>query len=291
MQPNKEFKNHDSSFWAVIKLLNQRIGYFERKRKNNPNPDFVIPTPVQIIEVFKKEKLDHSKLINKKNDFTKFGEKVNHYFTYRKELLNKEVESNLMSAEEAKHLFHKHYKKLKPECPLPMNNQKGEKKDFSFLTGLVNMLIEENSKGFSVDYDPRELTSVTQKGFPVQTFSRRVDGAFPSVINPIAIWEIKEYYYTTTFGSRVADGVYETMLDGYEVREAEKNHGFKIKHYLIVDAHYTWWGMGKSYLCRMVDMMHMGLVDEVLIGKEVVTRIPELVKEWIVDHKKIENSI
>ena len=32
----------------------------------------------------------------------------------------------------------------------------------------------------------------------------------------MALWEIKEYYYTTTFGSRVADGVYETLLDGLE---------------------------------------------------------------------------
>lgn len=48
--------------------------------------------------------------------------------------------------------------------------------------------------------------------------SRRFDGAFPSTINPILIWEIKEYYYTTTFGSRIADGVYETQLDGYEIK-------------------------------------------------------------------------
>ncbi len=29
-----------------------------------------------------------------------------------------------------------------------------------------------------------------------------------------AVWEIKEYYDSITFGSRIADGVYETMLDG-----------------------------------------------------------------------------
>ena len=38
-------------------------------------------------------------------------------------------------------------------------------------------------------------------------------------MDPLAVWEIKEYYYTTTFGSRVADGVYETLLDGMELRE------------------------------------------------------------------------
>ncbi|WP_177216740.1 DUF7687 domain-containing protein [Mycetocola miduiensis] len=50
---------------------------------------------------------------------------------------------------------------------------------------------------------------------------------------------------------------------------------------MIVDAYDTWWGKGRSYLCRMVDMLHMGLVDEVLFGREVVTRIPELADEWL----------
>ncbi len=30
----------------------------------------------------------------------------------------------------------------------------------------------------------------------------------------------------------------------------------------------------------MVDMMHMGYVDEVLFGREVVERLPTLVSEW-----------
>lgn len=54
-------------------------------------------------------------------------------------------------------------------------------------------------------------------GVPLWTLARRVEGAFPSPVNPVAVWEIKEYYYTTTFGSRVADGVYESLLDGMEL--------------------------------------------------------------------------
>ena len=88
------------------------------------------------------------------------------------------------------------------------------------------------------------------------------------------------YDYTTTFGSRVADGVYETQLDGWELSEAEENLNHKVQHYLIVDDRFTWWTKGRSYLCRLIDTMHMGLVDEVIFGKEVVTRIPELVNEW-----------
>ena len=99
-------------------------------------------------------------------------------------------------------------------------------------------------------------------------------------MNPVAIWEIKEYYYTTTFGSRVADGVYETLLDGYELEELEAAARRKVHHMLVVDDYFTWWECGRSYLCRIIDMLHMGYIDEVLFGREVVTRLPVLVKEW-----------
>ena len=115
----------------------------------------------------------------------------------------------------------------------------------------------------------------------MRTFARRVDGAFPGSVNPIAIWEIKEYYYTTTFGSRVADGIYETLLDGLEIEELREHEEIDIKHYLFVDAHDTWWTQGKSYLCRIIDMLHMGYIDEALFGYEVVERLPAIVVEWI----------
>ncbi|HEX9826216.1 MAG TPA: hypothetical protein VGA80_06425, partial [Flavobacteriaceae bacterium] len=87
-------------------------------------------------------------------------------------------------------------------------------------------------------------------------------------------------YYTTTFGSRVADGVYETQLDGWELWETKENTGIEVEHYLFVDDYYTWWVMGRSYLCRLIDSIHMGLVTEVIFGKEVITRLPQLVKSW-----------
>ena len=116
---------------------------------------------------------------------------------------------------------------------------------------------------------------------PLRTLARRVDGAFPSAINPVAVWEIKEYYHTTTFGSRVADGVYETLLDGMELEELRCSEGIDVKHYLVLDDRFTWWDCGRSYLCRIIDMLHMGYVDEVLFGREVVERLPVLVKGWV----------
>ena len=162
-----------------------------------------------------------------------------------------------------------------------MNKQKGDKKAEAYLTALVNMMIEQYARDYPCDYDPRTLTTITRGGAPLRTLARRIDGAFPSTVNPISIWEVKEYYYTTTFGSRVADGVYETLLDGMEIEELREHEGIDVKHYLMVDSHYTWWHCGKAYLCRMFDMLHMGYVDEILFGIEVVEEMPRIVAEWV----------
>jgi len=280
MKANSKFKKFDLEFWANIKLLNQRLGYTIRKTKKNPEGGFVVPSIEDIENVFSDEGLSTKRLIEN-GKFTDFGQSVVDYMEYRGDILTNQVEPNLMNKDQAKKLFYAMKKANKPKCPLPMNKQKNEKKDYSFLTGLVNMIIEQNKGDLDCDYDPKELTAITKDNFPIRTLSRRVDGAFPSVIDPKAIWEIKEYYYTTTFGSRVADGVYETQLDGWELWEAKQNTGVEINHYLIVDDYFTWWGMGRSYLCRLIDSIHMGLVTEVIFGKEVLTRLPKLVKGWL----------
>lgn len=290
MIPNNFYKNQDLEFWANIKLLNQRLGYTKRKTKTNPVSGFIVPSVHDIKRVFMSEGLDYSKLVVGEH-FTLYGTLVKDYMIYRGKALTEVVKPSLMDKTEAKKAFEALKEELCPKCPLPINKQKGDKKDFSFLTGMVNMLIEANIGDLSCDYDPRELTAITHNKFPVRTLSRRVDGAFPSIIDPIAIWEIKEYYYTTTFGSRVADGVYETQLDGWELWEAKEKLGREIKHYLIVDDYNTWWGMGRSYLCRLVDSMHMGLVDEVIFGKEVITRIPEIVKGWVNENVEVEAEV
>ncbi len=248
MKPNNIFKNQSLEFWANIKLLNQRLGYTVKISKNNPNGRFVIPTVQQIKTVFESESLNYSKIINQDDSFTEFGQLIIDYMIFRGDLLTNTVQPNLMNKDSAKETFYNLKNQLNPQIPLPFNKQKDEKKDYSYLTGLVNILINENKGNSNCDFDPKELTAFTENGFPIRTLSRRVDGAFPSVINPIAIWEIKEYYYTTTFGSRVADGVYETQLDGWELWETSENVGKYALHYLIVDDHFTWWVKGIIFM-------------------------------------------
>lgn len=103
------------------------------------------------------------------------------------------------------------------------------------------MLVEQAIGDSPCDYDPRVLRTITRDGVPVRTLSRRIDGAFPSSINPVAVWEVKEYYNTATFGSRVADGVHETQLDGMELEELLEHGKIEVKHYLMVDDEFTVW--------------------------------------------------
>ncbi len=277
MQPNPEFLGLPKSFWAAVKSVGQHCGYTTRNEGT-----VKVPTPEQIREAFGSLGLDPEALLADL-DGRPLLDRLSGYFLYRADLLNRVVEPLLMSAGQAKKEFHRLKNRLRPKCPLPMNKQKGKMKAPAYLTGMVNMLIEANCEGWPVDYDPRQLTTVIRNGVPLRTLSRRVDGAFPSPINPTAIWEIKEYYHTTTFGSRVADGVYETLLDGMELEELDSTEGVNIRHFLFLDARYTWWDCGKSYLCRIVDMVQMGYVDEVIVGREVITRLPVLVREWLPD--------
>jgi hypothetical protein len=185
-----------------------------------------------------------------------------------------------MNREQAKVEFDKLYAAASPKVHLPMNQQKGEKRHYSYFTGIINMLTERELAGTAFDPNPRKLVIVSRNRKPLRTFSRWYDGVYPSTTHPLALWEIKEYYGTTTFGSRVADGGYETMLDGKELEELRMTESIDIKHYLFVDDYFTWWKCGKSYLCRIMDMLHEGLLDEVIFGREVLRRWPDIVRSW-----------
>ncbi len=66
-----------------------------------------------------------------------------------------------------------------------------------------------------------------------------------------------------------------------ELEELLEHEKIDVKHCLMIDDHFTWWDCGRSYLCRIIDMLHMGYVDEVLFGYEVIEGLPAIVKEWV----------
>ena len=241
----------------------------------------LVPTLAQVVSALSERGLQTSHVVSPDGDLERLGRDLLGYFDYRAGVLNDFVEPRLMDADEAKGLFEQVSQAHVGSCPLPLNKQKHEKGAPAYFTGIINMLIEGAIGDCPCDFSPRELTTITVGGFPIRTLARWVDGAFPDSCNPIAVWEIKEYYYTTTFGSRVADGVYESLLDGMEIEELREHEQINVLHYLMVDSHYTWWECGRSYLCRLVDMLHMGFIDEVLFGREVVDRIPVIARGWL----------
>jgi hypothetical protein len=275
LRADTRFLTQSKEFWANVRTISQEVGYTERGANS-----IKIPSLNAVQEKFDRIHLSTAHIAGKDGELTDFGKCMFDYFAFRAAVLNDTVQGYFMQKDSAEIEFNKLRKKLNPQCPLPMNKQKAEKKNYAFLTGMVNMLVEANICNAPCDYDPRSLTTMTHDSMPLRTLSRRVDGAFPSVVNPIAIWEIKEYYYTTTFGSRVADGVYETLLDGMELEELEIAAQRKVQHILFIDDYFTWWECGRSYLCRMIDLLHMGYVDEIVFGREVITRLPVLAKKW-----------
>lgn len=281
MKPNTDFLNKSSQFWGYVRIISEKVKY------SVPGENMVKK------HTFEEVKIKLSTLDINVDDNTL--EEVLAYIHYRADILNNNVQYQLMEKEEAKPLFEQ-FKKIHEQegytCKLPLNKQKGDKREFSFLTGMVNILTEralrhyayshglEYGKDITFDEDPGSLSFFKNDHQEIQgAFSRRFDGALPSITNPVAVWEIKEYYYSKTFGSRVADGVYETQLDGYEIKDLSKSINKDIKHLYIIDHHHTWWTQGKSYLCRIVDMLHLGLVDEVLFGKEIINRWEDMLFE------------
>jgi hypothetical protein len=275
MKPVVTFQKQPRHFWAHVKLLSEGCGYSSGGKIKRY-------TLADLNKFLTSYGLSSAHLEESNDVNGTYGDLIIKYIDYRAEVIETSIALNLMNREQAKVEFEHLHATFSGILPLVYNKQSGEKRHPAYLTCIINLLTEQALEGRSFNPNPQGLIVVTDNVKPLRIFSRRMDGAYPSIINPLAVWEIKEYYGSTTFGSRIADGVYETMLDGEEFAELREHHEEReIKHYLIVDDYHTWWQQGKSYLCRIVDMLHMGLVDEALFGREVLTSWPEIVKSWL----------
>lgn len=267
MKAFDQFKREDKSFWFFIRFISERLGYSERGADK-----------VRSYTYAEIEKLCISENINASSDL------INQAVSYcdkRANLLNNFIEPNLMDAEEAEQTFLSLYSSGSYNCKLIMNKQSGDMKKINYFTAIITMIAEDVLGGDEeFDPDPRGLIYLLNNGKIIGASSRRFDGAYPSLYNPSIVWEIKEYYYARTFGSRVADAVYETELDGYEFNEIYNRTGQQVHHVMFIDSHFTFWVKGKSYLCRFIDTLNMGLIDELIVGKEVLTRWSELLQDF-----------
>ncbi len=275
MKPIPKYLKKPTRFWANVKLISEQAGYSIRSR--GAEKALKTYSFEDVVSVYKKEELDTDFVGSEKA----FFEDVIGYMNYRADILTTYAQPLFMDREAARTEYLALRERLKYVRPETMNKQKGEKRHPAYLASMVSMIAESVvGEGKFVD-DARRLAVMSHNGIAEYAFSRRFDGALPTIVNPMAVWEIKEYYGTTTFGSRVADGVYETLLDGFEINEAERIGGQRIKHFLFIDDRFTWWDCGRSYLCRMVDMLHTGHVDEIFFGREVLTEWEPALRELL----------
>ncbi|WP_243549989.1 DUF7687 domain-containing protein [Priestia megaterium] len=285
MKANEQFLGKDSTFWAYVKLISEQLGYSQRGQNGlRVYPIHDVINKLATLEI---------------NIEPNIIEEVVDYLNYRAMYLTNHVKDLFMNKDTAKEEFRRlalYHTDNDFTCSLPLNKQKHEKRDYAYFTGIVNIITEQTLRRHALaneltygehivfDDDPRSLSYIFDEDNKlVGALSRRFDGAYPSTRNPLAIWEIKEYYYTTTFGSRIADGVYETQLDGFELNEISRETGRDVKHIYFIDDYNTWWTMGRSFLCRVFDMLHKGLVDEVICGREVLSRWQEVLEELLLE--------
>lgn len=214
-----------------------------------------------------------------RGNVTQFGQDLIDYLNYRYDRLQW-IETKLRTLEQAIGDYNRISRGHTPKYYKIQYTKKKIKQPL-VLTNTINCLTEKALNGAFFEPDPNKLITVSKNdGTLLHTISRRVDGAYPSLSNATAIWETKEYYVGRSFGSRIADGIYETMLVGEELLELESRSSIKVHHYLIIDGRDEWWERGKSYLCRILDILHMGYIDQALVGSEVLEEWPRIVKSW-----------
>lgn len=185
MQPDPRFRRQHKEFWANVRTISEARGYTGRGSRQ-----VKVHTLAEMVTAMETLGLNVHHLIRNGTP-TKMGTLLHLYFAYRARVLNTYVEPRLMDAGRARDTFRTLNEKYSPGCPIPMNKQKGDKAAPAYLTGIVNMMIEAHCQGLDCDFDPRGLTTFTKNGVPLRTLARRVDGCFTSIVNPIAVWEIR----------------------------------------------------------------------------------------------------
>lgn len=115
--------------------------------------------------------------------------------------------------------------------------------------------------------------------------ARRLDGAVSSLVNPFAVWEIKEYWgggEGKGGGSKMSDAVYECHLVGHELRAFEQRSGCKVRHFVFVDGAGQW-RTRRSDLLRLLDLEAQGFIDRLFVGSDVETAWEQALERTIAE--------
>ena len=243
MKPFKRFTKEDKSFWFFIRFISEKLGYSKKGEVLSYSRE-------QIEDLCKREDVFASS--------DRISQAVD-YCQMRADAINTIVQDNLMDADLARHHFEQMKRIGSYNSKFIMNKQSGEKKKVNYFTAIITMLAEDAlGNGTSFDPDPRGLIYILNNKTITGASSRRFDGAYPSIYSPKLVWE----------------------LDGYELNEIFSRTGQEVRHVMFIDGKYTFWNLGKSYLCRFIDTLNMGLIDDLIIGKEVFTEWPAILSQY-----------
>jgi hypothetical protein len=76
----------------------------------------------------------------------------------------------------------------------------------------------------------------------------------------------------------MSDAVYECALVGRELRDFEERSGLpRVPHVVFLDGKNQW-SHRRSDLKRFIDLFHQGIIDHLIIGKEVETEWKDLLR-------------
>jgi hypothetical protein len=271
MFANDEFEGRGREFWSYVRLVSEQVGY-------QPRGDGLVKeyTTDDLQETVERTGINADPILGEFSEpTTELGEDVLEYLNYRSEQV--EVALNrIRTNDEAIDEFEEYRGDFEMETE--QLNKQGSSKPLVFANS-VNLVLEKET-GVDFNPNPRMLPTVLDSEKRLQmTLPKWPDGAFPTARNPLAIWEVKEFYSSTTFGSRIADAIYEIMLFNEELDTLHSETGSEVELYLMTDG-YEAWREGVSYICRIIDILNMGYIDAAIFGEEVFTQWPDIVDEW-----------
>ncbi len=116
MEPRKEFLGLEKRFWANVRTISQKLGYVvkvkRKKRIKGVTGPIKVPTLSEIKIALESIKLTATHIVRADGSPTDFGRQIINYFDFRADVLNRIVEPQLMTAEQAEAL----YTRLKKEA-------------------------------------------------------------------------------------------------------------------------------------------------------------------------------
>lgn len=271
MFANEKFHGRGREFWSYVRLVSEQAGY-------QPHGDELVKEYDidDLRETIEDTGINADPLLGGFSEPTAdLGSDVLDYLNYRSEQVEVALD-RIRTKDEAVAEFEEFSEGFQMETE--QLNKQGSSEPLVFANS-VNLVLEKET-GVDFNPNPRMLPTVLDDEKNLQmTLPKWPDGAFPTARNPLAIWEVKEFYSSTTFGSRIADAIYEIMLFSEELDTLHNETGEEVELYLMTDG-YEAWQSGVSYICRIIDVVNMGYIDAAIFGEEVFTQWPDIVAEW-----------